>query len=315
MKHIFIVNPYAGEMSFANNLREQLEAIEGLEFYLFNSRYRGNETELVQKVCSFFPDEQIRIYVCGGSGTMKYVLDGIDDFERVEVAFYPCGASNDFLKVIPLEDRDRFSDIEELITGDVVECDYMQTSYGRALNSVSFGLDTQFLEEDYKNRTNRGNGEKVNYLWNVFKALRKIDRMNVRLFIDGHSYDARYMEIVFLNGRVFGGSLGMGQDFVHNNGRANYMLLPSKGFFYFVSVIIDLARQNDKKVKEKVLYGTDMKNVVFVRKDKSDLLVNLDGEVCAHGGEWNLEVVKGGLKFVVPRGVKLTNALQTAKHS
>ena len=48
MKHIFIVNPYAGSMTFANNLRRQLEKIEGFEYFLFNSRYTGNETELTK---------------------------------------------------------------------------------------------------------------------------------------------------------------------------------------------------------------------------------------------------------------------------
>lgn len=70
MKHIFIVNPYAGNMTFANNLRQQLEQIKDFEYFLFNSRYTGNETELTKKIVHFFPDEQLRIYACGGSGTI-----------------------------------------------------------------------------------------------------------------------------------------------------------------------------------------------------------------------------------------------------
>ena len=50
MKHVFIVNPYAGSMTFANNLRQQLEQIEGFEYFLFHSRYTGNETELTKKI-------------------------------------------------------------------------------------------------------------------------------------------------------------------------------------------------------------------------------------------------------------------------
>ena len=97
MKHIFIVNPYAGNMTFANNLRQQLEKIEGFEYFLFNSRYTGNETELTKKIVHFFPDEQLRIYACGGSGTFRNVLEGVGENPLVELAFYPCGMTNDFL--------------------------------------------------------------------------------------------------------------------------------------------------------------------------------------------------------------------------
>ena len=88
MKHIFIVNPYAGSMTFANNLSRQLEQIEGFEYFLFNSRYTGNETELTAKVVHFSPDEQLRIYACGGSGTMRNVLQGVCEKQHVELAFY-----------------------------------------------------------------------------------------------------------------------------------------------------------------------------------------------------------------------------------
>ena len=118
MKHIFIVNPYAGRLNFANNLRDQLEQIEGLEYYLFNSRYSGNETELAEKMTNFFPDEKIRIYACGGSGTFRNVLQGVGENPNVELAFYPCGQTNDFLKVFKEEDQMRFFDIEELIDGE-----------------------------------------------------------------------------------------------------------------------------------------------------------------------------------------------------
>lgn len=42
-------------MTFANNLRQQLEQIKDFEYFLFNSRYTGNETELTKKIVHFFP--------------------------------------------------------------------------------------------------------------------------------------------------------------------------------------------------------------------------------------------------------------------
>lgn len=305
MKHIFIVNPYAGNMTFANNLREQLEAIDGLDFYLFNSRSVGNETALVKRICGFFPEETLRIYACGGSGTLKYVLDGIEDFERCEVAFYPCGTTNDYLKIFNEADRERFLDIEELITGDVVESDYLQTNHGRAINTVTFGLDTSFMEIDTIDRGSRTVGISEAYTWNLFKSLFHINRMDVKLYIDSAAFDASYMEVAFFNGICLGGSLLLGEEFQHNNGRCNYVLIPSRGIGYFASLMLSLMGGNTKRLKESTSWGSDMKRAVFMRSDMSELLVNMDGEFVKAAGEWTIEVVKGGLKFVVPRGVRL----------
>ena len=129
MKHIFIVNPYAGSMTFANNLRQQLEKMNGFEYFLFNSRYTGNETELTRKIIDFFPQEQLRIYACGGSGTLRNVLEGVGENPNVELAFYPCGMTNDFLKCFKPEDRTRFYDIAELIGGETLVL-YRQTASG-----------------------------------------------------------------------------------------------------------------------------------------------------------------------------------------
>lgn len=36
MKHIFILNPYAGKTMFAEDLREKLAQIEDLDYFVFN---------------------------------------------------------------------------------------------------------------------------------------------------------------------------------------------------------------------------------------------------------------------------------------
>ena len=43
MTHIFIINPYAGSKTFADDLRTKLNSIEGLNFFVFNTRYAGYE--------------------------------------------------------------------------------------------------------------------------------------------------------------------------------------------------------------------------------------------------------------------------------
>ena len=50
MTHIFIVNPNAGNQTFADDLRRKLLDIKGLNYFVFNTRYAGNETEIIKEI-------------------------------------------------------------------------------------------------------------------------------------------------------------------------------------------------------------------------------------------------------------------------
>ena len=77
--HIFIVNPYSGGQTFTDELRKQLDEIEGLNYYIFTTRYPGHEKELVKQILNMFEGEKLRFYCCGGSGTMRNIMNGFDD--------------------------------------------------------------------------------------------------------------------------------------------------------------------------------------------------------------------------------------------
>ncbi len=74
-----------------------------------------------------FDDEPVRICVCGGSGTLSNALDAVDieDMEHLELGFYPCGLTNDFLKNFA-EQGKRFENIDALVDGKTRYVDFMR---------------------------------------------------------------------------------------------------------------------------------------------------------------------------------------------
>ena len=304
MKHIFIVNPYAGSMTFANNLRQQLEQIEGFEYFLFNSRYTGNETELTKKIVHFFPDEQLRIYACGGSGTMRNVLEGVGENPHVELAFYPCGMTNDFLKVFTQEDRERFYDIEELIHGETITVDSILTNHGRALNTFSCGMDAEIMRYIAKQHPVRTIGVQIPYSAYVFEALLRLKKMDLKIRVDGRELDGCYDELCWGNGCVLGGSLCMPEGFVPNDGLGSYVFVPAKGHLAFIGILINLIRQRGDYIEKHARVGHG-KKMTIARADRGPIVVNLDGEMLSAPGEWTVEMRPESVRFVVPRGVRL----------
>lgn len=304
MKHIFIVNPYAGSMTFANNLRLQLEKIDGFEYFLFNSRYTGNETELTKKIVDFFPDEQLRIYACGGSGTLRNVLEGVGENPHVELAFYPCGMTNDFLKAFSQEDHARFYDISELISGETILVDSILTNHGRAINTFSCGMDAEIMRYIATQHPVRTVGIQIPYSAYIFEALLRLKKMDLRIRVDGVEMNGLYDELCWGNGCVLGGSLCMPEGFVPNDGIGSYVLVPSKGRFAFIQILIQLIRQKSDYIEKHARVGHG-KRMTITRTDRGEIVANLDGEMISAPGEWTVEIRPASVRFVVPRGVRL----------
>ncbi len=304
MKHIFIVNPYAGNLNFANNLRQQLDTIKNFEYFLFYSRYTGNETELARKILYFFPEEPLRIYACGGSGTLRNVLEGVGENPNVELAFYPCGMTNDFLKVFEREDRVRFYDIKELISGDVIVVDSILTNHGRALNTFSFGMDADIMEHIAKQHPVRTVGIRIPYSLYAFQALLGLKKMYLKICLDDEEMDGIFDEICWGNGRVLGGSLGMKRGFDPGDGLGSYVIVPAKGRLAMLRLLISLLRQKNAYVERYARVGT-AKKMRVARKYGEEIVANLDGEMIAASGDWEVEIRPGSVNFVVPRGVRL----------
>ena len=74
MKHVFIINPQAGNGQLSRKIRRTLEELKtdsGFDYLAFDSEYQGHESILADKICSIFSDEPLRFYACGGSFSVE----------------------------------------------------------------------------------------------------------------------------------------------------------------------------------------------------------------------------------------------------
>mgnify|MGYP001705535948 CR=1 FL=1 len=71
--------------------------------------------------------EPVRIYACGGDGTLNEAVNGAAGFANAAVTNVPKGTGNDFLKIFGADYRSRFSDLAALADGpqacfDLMDC-------------------------------------------------------------------------------------------------------------------------------------------------------------------------------------------------
>lgn len=303
MTHIFIVNPYAGKLTFADDLRKKLAEIKGLNYFVFNTRCAGNETELVKEIQKIFENEKLRFYCCGGSGTMRNMLNGFEDLSKAEVAFFPCGLTNDYLKIFG-EDAKKFRDIEALIDGDVVEFDYIKTNHGVALNTFSIGMDSAVMTklEDY--RALQVFGENVPYNLAILYAI-FLQKLHVfEIDVDGKQFEGIGSELYWGNGSVMGGSLNFYPGVSPRDGEAKYRFIFDRSGMRAIPVFKGLLTA-DYNYLDKISEFGNGRKIKLRRKDGGTFIMNQDGELSKPYDYWEAEIVPKGLHFVVPKGVQI----------
>ncbi len=303
MLHIFIINPFAGLQTFADDLRTKLEQIKDLDYFVFNTRYAGNETELVRKIQEIFEGEKLRFYCCGGSGTMRNMLNGFDSLDDVEVAFFPCGLSNDFIKMFG-EDTERFHHIEELIDGDVINVDYIKSEHGVSLNTLSTGLDSNSLVKMNEFRFLRFINEDLPYTLSVLYSIFVSKTLEYEVVIDDDVYKDKFAEIFIGNGCIFGGNMFFDKHTCVDDGRAIVRLIPNKrGFRLLPALLAVTGKKYD--MLPKYMECRDCHTIKLRRTDNSAFTINQDGDLIHNVSECSAEIIRKGLHLVVPKGVKV----------
>lgn len=304
MKHIFIVNPYAGKRTDSIHIRDFLAGQEGLDYYVFNTRYAGYEKELMKKIYKFFGDEKLRIYCCGGSGTMRNILSGLDrhKLDNIEIAMYPCGLSNDFLKVFGKE-RSRFHDLNELIHGEVLRVDYIVTNHGVALNTISTGVDSAMQYYFKKMRGASVFGKDLPYVLSAICGVILSPKIEYDIWTDNMHKKGCFSEICYGNGNVLGENLLFALQTDPADGKGFITLIPRQNVVKNINVLNSLKKTNQKKL-ENILDRKDCHHIRICRSDGNPFAINFDGELVDGIRSLEARIVKRGLKFVVPQGVR-----------
>ena len=135
MRHLFIINPAAGKKETTAQLEELLNGLS-FEHEVVYTEGAGHARDIAREAAE--RGDPVRIYACGGDGTLNEVVNGAAGYDHVAVTCIPKGTGNDFLKVFGADYRTLFYNIEALAQGpqtpfDVMDCNghlYISTKTG-----------------------------------------------------------------------------------------------------------------------------------------------------------------------------------------
>lgn len=301
VRHIFIINPAAGKkdqtLTAASHIGQLCKRLE-LEYEIFITEYPRHACEIVDRECQKYPDRLLRFYACGGDGTLNEVAGAAVQHENTQVAHYPMGSGNDFIRMF--EDLDRFHDLEELMQGDVLELDYLQTDYGVSVNIFSIGADARISAGMQKYKRLPMLGGSAAYVASIGEHFIRGLCRPCRIEVDGQVFDGNQTLVLAANGRYYGGGFYPAPDADPADGLMDVVIVHGVSRLTAARVIGIYQKGHAKDLPEYITV-LRAKEMTVTSTDGKPFVLNLDGENCT-ADSIRVWIPSRKMQFVVPQG-------------
>lgn len=215
-----IVNPSSGKDKGKNALKTVETILIGkqIPYQVHKTHYEKHATDIVRELNS---RPYTHLIVLGGDGTFNEVLNGIDNFETIDIGFIPCGTGNDYVKAtnIPVDIRRA---LEIILKGNIGYTDFLQIGDKRCLNCAGAGMDVDVLERCKTMKTFRG---KLKYYASLIDVLLHLRFHKLKVTIDGKTEEKSVFMIAVANGTCIGGGMRISPDSDVNDGKLNLVIV------------------------------------------------------------------------------------------
>ena len=300
MKHIFIINPKAGKWDQTSRVLEMADRLRKehhLDCSCMLTQSPGHATLLARRAAE--GGEAIRVYACGGDGTVYEVANGLAGFDNAAMSCIPVGTGNDFLKNFG-SDMEKFADAENLWDGDSFPLDLIDCNGRYCVTIACSGIDARVAEDVHQYSGNpllTGRGSylaavAVNFL---FKKISQ--RWTVTL--DGKAVTDHFALVSVCNGRYYGGGSMPVPEARMNDGILNTILVKKVGRAAFAKFFGAYSAGNYFRFPHlaKVVTAKEVR----IHSDGGEIVTCLDGE-CFRSRDVTLRLAGKTVNFFGPKG-------------
>lgn len=229
MRHVFILNPVAGKTRAALALTEQIEAYFAAhpdeEYRIRLTESAGDATRIAAEECA--TGGAVRLYACGGDGTLQETANGMPPFSTAELAVVPCGSGNDYVRTFG--GKEYFLDLPDLIEGKAISVDAVDCGDRRSLNIASIGMDAKVCEKMLRYKNLPGVGGSLAYDLAVLDVLCHPIGDELTLTIETQDgtveRQGKFLLALAANGQYYGGGYHGAPQAVADDGVLDFVLV------------------------------------------------------------------------------------------
>lgn len=299
MNHLFIINPNAGKKRTTQRLEERIRALDE-PWQIVHTARQGDAMRYARAAAE--SGEAVRIYACGGDGTLNEVLNGAAGFANAAVTNVPLGTGNDWLKVFGPENRDRFLDVAALAKGPQAAMDLMDCNGLLGIGITCAGVDARIAADvDKYKRLPLLTGKGAYVLALIVNVLFKGIARPAVIDVENAHYEGETTLACVCSGRYYGGGFMPVGDNMPDDGVLETLVVPKVSRFTFFRLVGVYATGRYRELPELV-HAHRGQRVELKSGDGRELVAVVDGEVL-RSQAFTIRLSEKKLNFFYPEGL------------
>jgi YegS/Rv2252/BmrU family lipid kinase len=303
---LFIINPVAGKKPDINRLQSEItnlmsENEQNWEIYITKAPLDACDKVRNEAAISL---DRLRVYACGGDGTLNEVVNGAVGFSHVSVTHYPTGTGNDFLRTFGPDDFKLFQSLRLLVNGQPLPLDLIECNGRYSINICSVGIDARIGADVHKFSklplVSGMGGYILSLISNLFKGINR----KLKLNYGDREYSGCYALICACNGRYYGGGFNPVPEAIPDDGIIDFLIVKNVAWYNFLKLVGNYAKGKYKQLTNNITYygGPEM----IIESDKP-LKINIDGEIDITNNLY-FKKASAGISFIFPQNSAFFNS-------
>ncbi len=307
-KHLFILNPAAGRKDMTDILRKSignLPIASDSEIYVTDGK--GAAEGFVEQYLRNNTDGFVRIYACGGDGTVSETANGIyrSGSKNCALGIVPVGSGNDFIRSFDISAAD-FRDLRRITSGQVLDVDLLlaRDSHGNervSLNIISAGFDAAVAKGQERFKKLPFINGSIAYDLSLVKCLFSNLKNYFTVLVDGNPIgrpgNGPYLFTIAANGRYYGGGFKASPFSDLCDGMLDFIRIDTVSRPRFLSLVGKFRKGEYIREYEDIVTYKQCRKMQILSDNPVDL--NLDGEIYPMKNPI-VEVLPAAIKLIIP---------------
>lgn len=303
MKHLIIANAAAGNNKDVEAFKKKVEeAFAGLNYEIY---YTTGPRSVIPYLKDYFAkntEETVRVYACGGDGTVHEVVNGLVGAKNAELAILAVGTGNDFVKIYG--GKDKFQDFKALIAVEAKPVDLSKVKCGRveedwySINVVNIGFDAMVGAKGNENKL-KGKKDPYGFFPAIVPAILHGRFNKIIIKADGEQLNKKKLLLGSIaQGQWIGGEYHASPKSDNTDGLLDVMIMKTMGLFPLLLKFF--SKYHDGKHLDK-----EYKKIIYRRVKTVEVIAEKDIDICLDGemvrdSKFVVEVVPQAIKLVIP---------------
>jgi YegS/Rv2252/BmrU family lipid kinase len=301
MKHVFIINPVAGNGKTQEKLKETINfelRDKEIDYEVYVTKFKGDVKNFIANKCK--ENVQTVFYACGGDGTLHEVINAACKYKNASIGVIPLGSGNDFVK--NFNNYGNFSDIISQIEGEGIELDLIKVNNVYAATVLNIGLDADvaFNMQKFK-KIPFIQGSTRYYLSILYCLLSKLGKY-IEVKTDINAFKDSFLIGVAANGQYYGSGYKCAPKAKINDGIIDLCFVKN------ISRLKILGLIGSYKKGEHLENPKINKYITYIKTEQANIKFNELTNVCMDGEKYifdeiNISAERCALKFWLPKEV------------